>query len=81
MGTSHDDLIAELDAVVAAKLRILKAGQSVTLPGASAQITPPAYAELCKRERELRSRLLRCGGATSKVRPNYSAATGVDWTE
>lgn len=81
MATSKDVLLAELDAIHEAKLRILKAGQSVTLPGSAAQINQPSFAELCKREREIRSRLLRSGGAPTRVRPDYSDGHAVDWSD
>ncbi len=81
MATSKDALLEELAAIRTAKLRILGAGQSVTLPGGGPQITQASFAALCRREREIRRALLMAGGAKDCIRPAYSSDSGIDWEE
>jgi len=75
MSTSKDDIIAELAAVRDAKLRALRTGQRVQITGGYA-VDLVDYTTLCRRERELRSRLLRSGGAVSRLHPHYGSDAG-----
>jgi len=81
MATSKDALIAELQAVRSAKLRALKTGQRVAVPGAmDAELVD--YDTLNRREAAIIQKLLRAGGATRRVRPKYTDYSGTrDWED
>lgn len=81
MATSKRHIIEELQAVRSAKLRALKTGQSVQIPGAvSSEMVP--YDVLCRREADLIQKLLRAGNAPRMIRPKYTGYSGTrDWED
>lgn len=82
MATSKDRIIQELAEVQEAISRITAAGQMVSLAGGGGQIMGANYEALCRRERVLRARLLRCAAPQyGRIRPNYSNSSATDWTE
>lgn len=81
MATSKNALIEELQAIRSAKLRILKTGQRVQVPGAF-DSEAVSYKALCKRESEIKQKLLRSSGAPRRVRPRYGDYSGTrDWED
>lgn len=80
MATSKDAILAELADIATAKSRIYKIGASSQIPGAIGTSQANLDA-LLRRERELRGKLLRAGGAPCRLRPNYLPTSARDWED
>ena len=81
MANARDHILDELEAIRAAKLTALKTGQSVQVPG-SFLSQAVSYETLCRRERELRSRLLAASGMSRILRTRYTGyGSGKDWVD